>query len=82
MVKLKILKDIEKDVDPYHIPVNIREEAIKWVKDLQNYLDTHSFGTVNQNYTEFEENATKGQISWIKHFFDIKDEDLKPKLRK
>ena len=70
-MKLKTLRDLiseEKDFIlgtlPAHIvwPGELRQEAIKWIKaDKSNY------------YSREGKDET---ILWIKHFFNITDEDL------
>lgn len=90
---LKTLKDIETevclneesgsslvmaDVD------ELREEAIKWIKYLekgrksalkeqQTYLTANRFRIIKDKI----DYGFDGNIGWIKHFFGIKDEDLK-----
>lgn len=65
--------------------VQLRQEAVKWIKELQKLTDNGKwakglrndlgdFGSYNDfdDYTDFE-----GLINWIKHFFGINEEDLK-----
>ena len=65
--ELKTLKDIKtflsKD-DPYinTYDKQIRREAVKWMKHLKN--------------DEWEANQRGYSIIWIKHFFNISEEDL------
>ncbi len=69
-MKLKTLKDIEPDVcqDEYECGFEnckneIKEEAIKWVKsDKSNY---------------YSKQGKEETIRWIKHFFNITEDDLK-----
>ena len=69
-MKLKTLKDIERCPDcecldeKCVIPFSLKKEAIKQVKYLNGAL-------------EREELKELDLISWIKHFFNITEEDLK-----
>jgi len=66
MTKLKTLKDLracrcaEKEEE-------IRQEAIKWAKDIQEDMD---------NATYWDAVSYRKQ-EWIKHFFNLTEEDLK-----
>jgi hypothetical protein len=54
---------------PHEVSVeDLRKEAIKWIK-----ADESS----NQLEEACETSDTFGTVSWIKHFFNITDEDLK-----
>ena len=69
-MKLKTLKDIECDCDDIYDHTtekcdyssvdcqNLKQEAIKWIKELPNPARIET-------------------ISWIKHFFNITEEELK-----
>ena len=83
---LKTLKDLEQQDWSTHkedkelvnaVFFDLRKEAINHIKELKSYLNTHSFGTVNQNFTEFNRAYAEGKIDWIKYFFNIKEEELK-----
>ena len=70
MKKLKTLKDIVKEYkgkDRIDFDFTLRAEAVKWIefqKEIQLY---------NPNYAiEYRLN-----IEWIKHFFNITEENLK-----
>jgi len=68
-MKLKTLKDLEKNdrLNPnweWISKFELRAEMIKWVKDLSK--TSHIKGYENDEV-----------IRWIKHFFDITEEDLK-----
>ena len=86
MTELKTLKDIWKGISTPNINYKgleahnirradfeiIKQEAIKWIKQLQTdhpYESKHAILTMDQ--------YIKGQIDWIKLFFNITDEDLK-----
>ena len=67
-MKLKTLKDFDwGSYDHDFDREELRQEAIKWIKD---YRDNPEEG--EHHYWE-----AKGIINWIKHFFNIKEEDLK-----
>ncbi len=74
--ELKTLKDIEKDVCPYHIPLNIKREAIKWVKALS---DTNNplWDEANEilEWT-FESKDCYVAAVVLKYIFNITEEDL------
>lgn len=60
---------------------NLREEAIKWIKEIE---DESSIGLIDPKSTEFncgndcnEHCCDDGIVNWIKHFFNIKAEELK-----
>lgn len=65
MTELKTLKDISliegycvaHDIEAKN---NLREEAIKWIKDTQE-----------------NNSGMQDRITWIKHFFNITEEELK-----
>jgi hypothetical protein len=70
---LKTLKDLQKELewklDTY---VALRQEAIKWINKLQSdhpYVAEDPVLTMDQ--------YIKGQVDWIKQFFNITEEDLK-----
>ena len=72
---LKTLKDIEFDKGdnqsgylPMCYTEELREDAIKWIKDLERQIEHVPFCTPM---------LAEAQITWIKHFFNINDEDLK-----
>ena len=70
MIKLKTLKNLEREFEFEQEAVwieSLRAEAIKWIKELlNNHLQ------MGLNKYEAEE-----RIDWIKHFFNITDEELK-----
>ncbi|HLD98472.1 MAG TPA: hypothetical protein VI815_04045 [Candidatus Nanoarchaeia archaeon] len=74
MTELKTLKDIvEKRAMPRGNIVfdyNLRAEAIKWIKKHNEVFEDDGFD-------EFEQMQARGAVYWIKHFFNITEEDLK-----
>lgn len=66
-MKLKTLKDlheIENSVGTRGVPhFLLKQEAIKWIKSFQTGADNRP--------------AERGVIFWIKHFFNITEEELK-----
>jgi len=63
MTKLKTLKDILKYTDDNFIEQDLKSEAIKWIK--KGYYD--DLGIIWDNEIN----------KWIKHFFNLTEEDLK-----
>ena len=64
--KLKTLKDFEPcDCGGCPFPYQLKSEAIKWIKEL-NVGD--SLGKISID--------NQAQIKWIKHFFNISDEEI------
>lgn len=51
-----------------------RQEAIKWIKELQPNEIAPEF---RESYDKFETQKMNRVVLWIKHFFDISEEDLK-----
>ncbi len=80
-MKLKTLNDIKvhrkSTMGKCFTEAQLKQEAIKHIKYLQDYLDTHSFGTVNQYRTVEHQAGYNAQIVWIKEFFNIEEKDLK-----
>lgn len=66
--KLKTLKEIIYPGDTAIRLNDLKQEAIKWIKDIRENLDDNIPSKCKD---------TIGLICWIKHFFNITDEDLK-----
>ena len=75
---LKTLKDIEKEVLDLHTGIlahkiikhifkKIRQEVVKWINSRPIY----------NNKMAIENQADCWVIDWIKHFFNLTEEDLK-----
>jgi len=84
MRKLKTLKDIEvcgccstEDMEQYGcIKPELKQEAIKWVKEIEkNGLNINGLLVPPEAKTNKDWN--KFMVEWIKHFFNITEEDLK-----
>ena len=82
MTELKILKDFEtlkcEDYSGSNLikEDELRQEAIKWIKELKK-SDNHNHSTCFPG-SECDWCAGKdSQVEWIKHFFNITEEDLK-----
>lgn len=75
MVKLKTLKDLEKEHEKYTYEDSLvtsdelKEEAIKWVKDLRKEDNEWSWNIVDC--------GGETLAVWIKYFFNLSEEDLK-----
>lgn len=84
MVELKTLKDIEltdsmNDDAKFVYTGTIRFEAIKWVKELRSdYCMCHEEAHLSEWKDDIEcvgpNNVT---VSWIMHFFNIREDELK-----
>ena len=78
--ELKTLKDIpcadyksiELDIARLVWPSDLRQEAIKWIKHYNNLLENMAVDEYFANHSNFE-----GRIIILKHFFNIKEEELK-----
>lgn len=82
----------KKSLEPYSalcfsclqkvIESDLRAEAIKWIKGMENarYGDGENFKERLKGFEDFyddEYDSFSEVINWIKHFFNITDEDLK-----
>ena len=69
---LKTLKDIDDGI-------KIRQEAIKWIKEFTKEILKHSHqDKINPPYFDCLMCRNKYvQMQWIKHFFNITEEELK-----
>jgi hypothetical protein len=76
MVELKTLKDFPdhvawfKDI-PVIIREDLRQEAIAWIKLCEEELKIA--------FNSCDGECIKSQIAWIKHFFNLTEDDLKEK---
>ena len=90
MIKLKTLKELEKNMTfpngyvllNYSLNKDLRAEAIKWIKEFKNYNNLYPYPEELQYFTDsgFDEYASTrfpAVINFLKHFFNINDEDLK-----
>jgi len=74
-MKLKTLKDFENKQNDYTISrIELKAEAVKWVKELENKkIEINPKLRAGKNW-----NANMDMpIVWIKHFFNLTEEDLK-----
>ncbi len=76
-MKLKTLKDLQKDYEWKFDTYNaLRQEAIKWIKELEKNITPSLYGQGQEgDFMEAHYNIAK--IEWIKHFFNLTEEDLK-----
>lgn len=90
MNKLKILKDLDKGdfIEPIIYPNELKQEVIKWIKELKSkeyntqdrvenkeWYNNYSFSHIySDEYGSY--GVTENVVNWIKHFFNITDEDL------
>lgn len=81
--ELKTLKDFEEHIcnideccrgDLYY---NLKQEAIKWIKEM---IDTKNKEFCKISLSHFPDlsmiRSIENTIEWIKHFFNITEEDL------
>jgi len=81
MKELKTLKDLRRDV-PLTTPTStsllkgvlleteLKAEAVKWVNNYGEGIEEFFCGELNVNEAD-------SIIKWIKHFFNLTEEDLK-----
>lgn len=69
MAELRTLKDLGCAVTSD----NLRDEAVKWIKDLDLDIKSEKL----KGHANYSIGQLQGIISWIKHFFNISEEDLK-----
>jgi hypothetical protein len=80
MEKLKTLKDIYSgpQMDRFISIGDLKQEAIKWVKDI---IFRHNLSHIDLYPTSYQEGTSwvdyDERIIWIKHFFNLTEEDLK-----
>ena len=87
MTKLKTLKNLEcLDADHPRLCINdhtysgkqIKQEAIKWVKEIFRTEEENGNIIKGSKNNQSRMNPRKqGKISWIRHFFNITEEELK-----
>ena len=74
-MKLKTLKDIEEYVYDFRDAADdIRREAIAWIK-ADEHKDIDKGNNVSVAMCNSKHRCEK--CDWIKHFFNLKEEDLK-----
>jgi len=83
MIKIKTLNDLEKFSDPAFIPI-LRKEAIKWVKHIEEDIsevrhaqDLAYNKPLMKVAVDRLDEVLEGQITWIKMFHNITEDDLK-----
>ena len=75
MTELKTLKELQCDLEwKFDTFVALRQEAIKWVKEWLWSLDEDCNPDSDKETITF---MNKSVYSWIKHFFNITEEELK-----
>jgi len=83
MKNLKTLKDIDGNGvhgDLLEYDRRLKQEAINWVKELNKDILLFKYSPeAHSKKEEYEESLvrTSNQILWIKHFFNLTEEDLK-----
>ena len=75
MTELKTLKDLGDKRN--YIPLgDLRNEAINWIKEMSKINERRGEPFEMSGYI-YEQYEAMQVIMWIKHFFNIKDEELK-----
>ena len=88
MIKLKTLKDISEcwgnqllRLENEVISIDkLKEEAIKWVKDIDNFEklpEERLWENITGKRNKYAIDAMSGVRNWIKHLFNITSEDFK-----
>jgi len=91
MTELKTLKDFELDrfyggtEEGYRVMVRLKAEAIKWIKEIRKdqYLTLNEALVCDTQFLDPERKkeqviiGKKATEMWIKHFFNITEEELK-----
>jgi len=90
-MEIKTLKDIRNELtiqdDEDSFVEYLRQEAIKWIKELKTYELSPKIKSpknrniifVNDKYCFDDKNFIQARdllVDWIKHFFNINEEDL------
>jgi hypothetical protein len=83
--QLRTLKDlrmekVENKNDYMTSEFVLKQEAIKWVKELDKDINLFKYSPeAHQKIEEYKEvlTRTSNQILWIKHFFNLTEEELK-----
>jgi len=71
MTELKTLKDIEWKPGYFIYPKELREEAIKWVKEMKGINKNNFLDYPNELFAILIDSER-----FIKHFFNLEEEDL------
>ena len=63
-------------------PGQLKQEAIRWIKELENdsfnyWFEKELLDLTDSGYEVFSSKRHGNIIFWIKHFFNISEEDLK-----
>ena len=86
MTELKTLKDLRYDEsgkgDFIVEHKNLRQEAIKWIKKMEEFNYIHPYpefleGFTDSGFDEYASTRFPSVINFIKHFFNITEEELK-----
>ena len=84
-MKLKTLKDLEIVQDGHYYLQDLKQEAIKWIKHIEKDIEEieeelfkrrSKSPLVRVSLSDIPQ-GFRDQITWIKMFFNITEEDLK-----
>ena len=83
-MKLKTLEDINihEEMTPYGLIEELRQEAIKWIKELEQNVKKIQTNNFKLPYKPTDEEWVRceqllSKRDWIKVFFNLKEDDLK-----
>ncbi len=84
-MELKTLKDLQEfnfsvpagmNPDKFILKIDLKQEAIKWIKELEKTMPD-PMNSIIPEIAIRKKDYHQGTINWIKHFFNITEEDLK-----
>lgn len=82
MTELKTLKDIEFGRNEKEDRIFLKEEAIQWIRSFEKDLPKLKEGPMFSNdekmatFFAMEHFSIEERVKWIKHFFNITEEDV------
>jgi len=82
MTELKTLKELSYGLnripDSHTVPKELRDEAKKWVEELQAEIEEHAYQSgdcsCEKHHNDLGCEIRREKIAWIKHFFNLEDE--------
>ena len=69
--ELKTLKDFDCKGCYCQLAPELKAEAVKWVKEMEDgEMET------DDRFFDYDSNSNEILINWIKHFFNLTDDDI------